>query len=130
MGIFYVITVIAMYVAFILLKKSETKQNLISFGILGGIAYLAYNILICMVFGALNVTTNLVFLSIANLIVAAGLGFKIFKDKEIQKYEIRKRDILAVLICIIIVCYMAVSQYTPLSKTVANASVDANANIA
>ena len=125
MGIFYVITVIAMYVAFILLKKSETKQNLISFGILGGIAYLAYNILICMVFGALNITTNLVFLSIANLIVAAGLGFKIFKDKEIQKYEIRKRDILAVLICIIIVCYMAVSQYTPLSKTVANASVDA-----
>ncbi len=79
-----------------------------------------------MVFGCLNITTNLLFLSIADLIVAAGLGFKIYKDKGIQSFEIRKRDILGVLICLAIVCYMAVDQYTPLSKTVANASVDAS----
>ena len=125
MGIFYVLTVIALLVTFILFKKSEKKQNLINQAILSVICYLGFNILICMVFGCLNITTNLLFLSIADLIVAAGLGFKIYKDKGIQSFEVRKRDILGVLICLAIVCYMAVDQYAPLSKTVANASVDA-----
>lgn len=125
MGIFYVLTVIAMLVTFVLFKKSEEKQNLISQAILSIICYLGFNILICMIFGCLNITTNLVFLSIADLIVAAGFGFKIYKDKGIQSFEIRKRDFLAVIICVSIVCFMAVDQYAPLSKTVANASVDA-----
>ncbi len=125
MGIFYVLTVIAMLVTFILFKKSEKKQNLVNHAILSVVCYLGFNILICMIFGCLNVTTNLLFLSIADLIVAAGLGFKIYKDKGIQTFEIRKRDVVGALVCLAIVCYMAIDQYTPLSKTVANASVDA-----
>lgn len=125
MGIFYILTVIAMITTFVLLKKSEKKQNLISFLILSVICYLGFNILVCMVFGVLNITTSLLFLSVANLIVTSGLGFKIYKDKEIQSFEIRKRDFAGALICLVIVCYMAVTQYSPLSKTVANASVDA-----
>lgn len=126
MEIFYVITVILMLVGFILFKKSENKINLISISILGIIAYLAYNILVCMVFGCIGITTNLLFLSIINLIVAICFGIKIFKDKKVQSFEIRKRDFLAVIICIIIVSYMAVDQYKPLANTVANASVDAS----
>ena len=125
MGIFYVLTVIAMIATFILFKKSEKKQNLVNHSILSIICYLGFNILVCMIFGCLNITTDLLFLSIANLVVVVGLGFKIYKDKGIQNFEIRKRDIVGVLICLAIVCYMAVNQYTPLSKTVANASVDA-----
>ena len=125
MGIFYVLTVIAMLVTFILFRKSEKKQNLVNHAILSVVCYLGFNILICMIFGCLNVTTNLLFLSIADLIVVAGLGFKIYKDKGIQTFEIRKRDIVGALVCLAIVCYMAIDQYTPISKTVANASVDA-----
>ena len=125
MGIFYVLTVIAMIAIFVLFKKSEEKQNLVNHLILSVICYLGFNILVCMVFGCMNITTNLLFLSIADLLVAAGLGFKIYKDKKIQSFEIRKRDVLGALICLFIVCHMAVSQYAPLSKTVANASVDA-----
>ena len=125
MGIFYVLTVIAMLTTFVLFKKSEKKQNLVNHIILSVICYLGFNILVCMVFGCLNITTNLVFLSIADLLVAAGLGFKIYKDKGIQSFEIRIKDFVGALICLSIVCYMAVDQYTPLSKTVANASVDA-----
>lgn len=125
MGIFYVLTVIAMIATFVLFKKTEKKQNLVNHLILSVICYLGFNILVCMVFGCMNITTNLLFLSIADLLVACGLGFKIYKDKCIQCFEIRKRDIFGVLICLLIVCHMAVSQYAPLSKTVANASVDA-----
>lgn len=125
MGIFYILTVIGLLLTFVLLKKSNEKLNLISWCIISVIAYLAFNIMICMIFGSLNITTNLLFLSIIDLIVVAVFGFKIYKDKEIQNFEIRKRDFLTVAIAVIIVCYMAVTQYTPLAKTVANASVDA-----
>ena len=125
MGIFYVLTVLAMLSTFVLVKKSNEKLNLVNWCILSLIAYLAFNIMICMIFGVLNITTNLLFLSIINLIVSAGLGFKIYNDKKIQEFEIRKRDFFAVLITVIIVCYMAVSQYKPLAKSMANASVDA-----
>lgn len=125
MGIFYCLTVFAMLITFVLFKKSNEKINLVSWGVITLITYLAFNIAVCMIFGVMNITTNLLFLSIVNLLVTAGFGFKIYKDKFIQSFEIRKRDILAVIISVIIVCYMAVSQYAPLAKTVANASVDA-----
>ena len=125
MGIFYILTVIILLTGFVLVKKSDEKRNLVSSCILGLIAYLAYNILVCMIFGSLNITTNLLFLSIVNLIVSAGFGFKIYKDKKIQTFEIKIKDFIAIVVCAIIICYMAVNQYKPLSKTVANASVDA-----
>ena len=40
MGIFYVLTVLAMLAAFVLVKKSTEKQNLINFCILSAILYL------------------------------------------------------------------------------------------
>lgn len=125
MGIFYLLTVLCMLSTFVLVKKSDKKVNLVNWCILSLISYLGFNIMICMIFGNLNVRTNLVFLSIINLIVSAGLGFKIYKDKEIQKFEIRVKDFIAVIICAAIICYIAVDQYVPLSNTVANASVDA-----
>ena len=125
MGIFYCLIVFAMLTSFVLVKKSDKKVNLINWCILSLIAYIAFNIMICMVFGVLNITTNLIFLSIIDLIVTAGLGFRIYKDKKIQSFEIRKRDFASVIIAVIILCYMAVTQYAPLSKTMANASVDA-----
>ena len=125
MGIFYCITVIAMLAVFVLFKKSEEKINLVYWCVISIVAYLAFNILVCMIFGCMNIRTDLLFLSITNLVVTAGLGFKIFKDKQIQKFEIRKQDILGVIICVCVICHMAVSQYAPLAKSVANASVDA-----
>lgn len=125
MTIFYCLTVIAMLAVFVLFKKSEEKINLVNWCVIALVSYLAFNILVCMIFGCMNIKTDFLFLSIANLVVTAGLGFKIFKDKGIQKFEIRKQDILGVIVCVCVVCHMAVSQYAPLAKSVANASVDA-----
>lgn len=87
LGIFYLLTVACMLATFVLVKKSDKKVNLVNWAILSIIAYLGFNIMICMIFGNLNIKTNLVFLSIMDLIVSAGLGFKIYKDKEIQSFE-------------------------------------------
>ena len=63
MGIFYILTVLCMLAAFVLVKKSEEKINLINWCILSLITYLAFNIAVCMIFGALNITTNLFFIN-------------------------------------------------------------------
>ena len=124
MGVFYIFTVICLYITFILLKKSDKKINLICWLIISIIAYLGYNIAICMIFSVLNFTTNLIFLSIINIIFTILFLFIICKNKEIQKYEIRKRDILAIIICFVIIGYMCKTQIRPFDLTVANASVD------
>lgn len=124
-GVFYLLTVAVMLATFVIVKKSDKNVNLIAWCVLSVIAYLAFNIMICMIFGNLNIKTNLAFLSIVDLIVAVGLGFKIYKDKKIQAFEIRIKDFIGVIICTVIICYIAINQYTPLSDTIANASVDA-----
>lgn len=124
MGIVYILSVLVLLGSFILVKKSEEKQNLVSFIILSIILYLAYNIAVCLIFGCLNIHTDLGFLSVINLLVSVGIGFKIYKDKKIQSYEIRKRDFLALAIICAISCYIAVDQYKPLSGAIATASVD------
>ena len=123
-AIIYILSVIAMITTFILVKKSEEKVNFVNWCVLSGIVYLGFNIAICMIFGTLNITTNLVFLSVVDFIVSLGFGFKIYKDKQIQSFEFRKRDIVAIIICLAIIGYMGKTQYRPLDRTVANASVD------
>lgn len=126
MGIFYILTVVAMLATFVLVKKSDKKVNLVNHLILSVISYLAFNIFVCMVFGVMNIKTDLLFLSIMDLLVAGGFGFKIYKDKKIQEFEIRWYDFVAVIFALVIVAYIAVDQYKPLAKTMANASVDAS----
>ena len=49
MGIFYCLTVIAMLAVFVLFKKSEEKINLVNWCVIAILAYLAFNIMICMI---------------------------------------------------------------------------------
>lgn len=124
-GVTYLIATFCMLVTFVLVKKSDKKVNLINWCILSIVTYLGLNIMIYMIFGALNIKINLMFLSIIYLIISIPFILKIYKDKAFQKFEIRIKDFIAVIVCAVIICYIAVDQYTPLSKTVANASVDA-----
>ena len=126
MSIFYLLTVVAMLVTFMLLKKSNEKLNVVVWCILSLIMYLGLNIAVCMIFGVLGVTTNLLFLSIVNLVISLVLLICIVKKKEVQSYTFKWYDFIAVAIICLITCYISVKQYTPLSDTIANASVDAS----
>ncbi len=124
-GVTYLIATFCMLTTFVLVKKSDKNVNLINWCILSIITYLGLNIMIYMIFGALNIKINLMFLSVIYLIISIPFILKIYKDKGFQKFEIRIKDFIAVIICALIICYIAVDQYVPLSNTVANASVDA-----
>ena len=122
----YVLSVIVLFISFLLVKKSDAKLNFVSQAILSFICFLAYNIAVVMIFGNLNFTTNLVFLCVFNFIVSIILFIKIFKDKVVQRYEFRVRDFIAMVVVLLIVGYISYKQYRTFDLTVANGSVDAS----
>ena len=124
MGIFYILTTIILIVSFLLFKKSNEKQNIIEWIILSIISYLGYNIAVCMIFGNLGIHTNLVFLSIFNILVSSFLCFKIFKKKEKQEYYLNRKNIVPVIFILLISIFVGIVQYKPADYSVATASVD------
>ena len=117
------ITTLSLIIAFLWMKKSESKQNLIGWIILSIIIYLAYNIAVCLLLGSIGIYTNLLCLSIVNVVMMVLCIIKIVRDKDRQKYFIRKRDIIAVFICIGIAGFASIKQYHPYDGTIATASV-------
>lgn len=124
MGIVYILTTIILMVAFLLLKKSNEKQNIVTWIILSLITYLAYNIFVCMLFGSLNIHTNLIFLSVVNLLISVALGIIIYKKKVLQQYYFDKKSILPLILILGIVIFVGIKQYKPFEDSIATASVD------
>ncbi len=106
MGILYVLTLIVLGIAFMAFKKSDEKLNFIKWLIIYLVSLFGYNVAIGMVLGLLNITSYIWFLSLINLAVAFGLGFKTLKNKEFQKYTVRKIDIFCLSIVLIIFLVM------------------------
>ncbi len=94
MAILYVLTLILLGISFMIFKKSEEKLNFIKWLIIYIVSLLGYNILIGMVLGLLNITSHIWLLSIINILVAVGLSYKAIKYKKVQKYFVRKIDII------------------------------------
>lgn len=92
----YVISVILLFILSFILKKKEEKINLTITFFISIIAFSCYNIVVCLFLKMLSLNTNLLLLSIFNYIVSGIFIYKIIKDKEIQKYFIIKKEIIAV----------------------------------
>ena len=125
-AVFYILSVIVLLAGFVFVKKSESKLNFVGMCILSFITYLAYNIVICMIFGCIGITTDLIFLSAVNIAFTILICFIMLKQRHIQSFEFRIRDFIAIFIVLLIVAYMNKTQYRTFDLTVANASVDAS----
>lgn len=124
MGIIYILNTVVLILSFLLFKKSEEKQNIIEWVIVSIIAYLGYNIFICMVFGVFRIHTNLVFLSIVNLIIIALFSYRIFIKKERQTYYFDKKNLIPIAFILLMSIFVSKVQYRPADYSVATASVD------
>ena len=124
MGILYILATLVLMVAFLLLKKSEKKLNILSWIVMSTVLYLAYNILLFFILGAVGLRVNLLALTLINLFISMIIGLKIIDDEAMQKYFIRKQDILAFILIILISIFVSIDQYRPFDKTVATASID------
>lgn len=109
MGIIYTLTVLILFISFVLIKKTDKKLNILSFiAITIGILF-CYNTFVCYILTFFTVPVTLLNLSIINLIISIALMFFIIRKKQIQSYEIHKIDILFILlllVAVLIVSYL------------------------
>ena len=124
MGIVYILTTIILILSFLFIKKSREKQNIIEWIILSIISYLGYNIAVCMTFGVIGIHTNLMFLSIINIIVSGFFAYLIFKKNKKQEFYLEKKNIIPVIFILLITVFVGIAQYKPADYSVATASVD------
>lgn len=111
MEIVYIITVLWLLTTTMLVKKSDEKQNVLLRATLSIILFTIYNILLSFIFLIIKVPYNLLALSIANIIISGITTYLICRKKQIQKYFIRIKDIIFMIILLIVVVGIAITQY-------------------
>lgn len=111
MNIFYIITALLVLIMQILIKKNDEKESLIKWITFSMLIFMAYNIVIVVVMSFFNIKSTLINLSIINIITSVILGFKIYSDKKIQKYNLEKREILAIMLFAIFAILIGIKIY-------------------
>ena len=77
MSILYIIFTMILIINFILIKKSDKKQNLLFWITMSIILILIYNVFASYILTLINVKSNLINLTIVNIIDSLILGIKI-----------------------------------------------------
>ena len=111
MNIVYIISTIFLLITYMLLKKNNDKQNLLSGIIISIIMLFAYNIAVNVILYFIQAKLDLNILSVVNFIISFGILLKILKDKDIQKYYIDKVDLIIVIIILIVASAVAIYNY-------------------
>ena len=111
MNILYIFTILAIYILFILIHKTEKKQNIMIWLAISAILILCYNIVICIIVSFVGIQCTLQNLSVCNSVVIALQGIILFKNKKIQKYYFKISDLIFSILLLCIVTLTAYSQY-------------------
>lgn len=124
MEVLYILSVILLGIAFMIFKKSDEKLNFIKWLIIFIVSMLAYNVVIGMILGLLRITSHLWLLSLINVLVAVGLGFKAIKTKDIQKYCVTKYNVVGLLLVLAVFAVMFVKDLYIFSGDITHAAID------
>lgn len=111
MGIIYLISIIALSLVFILFKKTEKKENIIFWIFLTLVLIICYNTFEVYILSLLKIKSYLITLAIINFILAILGAIHIKNKKQIQKYYLKKFDIIAIISIFIVVIVIAYQRY-------------------
>lgn len=111
MGIIYLISAIALMIVFLLLKKTDKKINIIFWIFLTLVVMLCYNVFLCYILSLLKIKSYLITLTIINLVFTIAGAIYLKNKKEIQKYYLKKFDILAIISILIIVITISYQRF-------------------
>ena len=110
-SIWFVLGFVSIYSAFFGMKKTDEDQNGIVWGVMSFIVILCYHALAAAVFNLIKLPINLWSIGCANILGSLILWRTILKDKLIQKYFWRKKDIIAVVILLLPVLAVSINQF-------------------
>ena len=112
-SILYVTGFLLCFSAVLLLKKSDGKLNGVMWLILSLLAQLCWGGLVAGIINIVHIPINIYSIGLVYLITAALLGFKIYRDKCVQKYEWHLLDILFSLAVFFTVAVMVYAKTGP-----------------
>lgn len=102
MGIIYALTLLALIISFILIKKTEKKLDAISFTAITIVLTICYNAFVAYVFTFIRIPVTLLSLSITNTLISAIMLTNIIRKKQIQKYTLSKINLINIIIILIV----------------------------
>lgn len=126
MDFIYIVSMIILGIAFMLYKKSEEKISFVKWLIIAILAGISYNIVVAMFFGLLAIKLNLLVFSAINLIIACMLGWKAVKNKEFQKYEFSKLEIIGLISIVLLFCVMLVKDMKIQNGDIVHIAIDSS----
>jgi len=110
MSIIYVLSSLMLFILTILLKKSDKKLEIIKTTIMLVILKLAYNAFICFIMNQVNIPITLLNLTIINTIISILIIVGILRKKQIQAYELDRKNIIIlvsfILLTLIILVFL------------------------
>jgi len=110
MSIIYIISVITLFVSFLLLKKSEKKLDITSWVAISIVLLLCYNTFLCYMFTVINIPISLLTLAIINFIISTIFIIYISKGKR-QLYIFKKYDIMVLAIIVVMTFLIAIKNF-------------------
>lgn len=109
MGIFYAVSVIILFVSYLLIKKTEKKIDILIQVALAFVLLFCYNTFICYILTFFTIPITLLDLACINLVFSTIMIIYMIKTKKIQSYSIKKIDLLYIFILavgVIVVSYI------------------------
>lgn len=103
MSIIYLISAVTLITVFMLINKSNKKQNVLLWVFMSIMFFFCYNSIIVYILSTCYIKSTLLILSIINIIVSILLFIFFIKNKATQKYYLEKIDIITVILILVLV---------------------------
>ena len=111
MSLIYILISLITITIFIVLKKTNKKENIVLWIILSIILLMCFNIFVTLIFSIIKIKSTLTNLSIAQIILIIPMIRQIILKREIQKFYIKKYDIIISILLLILIVIIAIKQY-------------------
>ncbi len=111
MGIVYGVSSLAIFINYILLKKTDKKIDILKQIVYGIVLLFCYNALICYILTFFTIPITLLGLSIINLILSIPMTAYMVKTRNIQKYKFEKVDLIYIVLLGIIVLTVSILNF-------------------
>ena len=109
MGIVYIISIVILFVSYIMIPKNDKKMDLLKHIVLTFVLLFCYNTFICYILTFFTIPITLLGLSIINVTISSIMIGYMIKIRKLQRYEIKKIDILYISIlgiAVLIISYL------------------------
>lgn len=111
MGIVYQISIIALIIAFLVIKKTDKEENILFWLFLSNIILLCYNVFECYILSFIKIKCSLALLAIINFSISILIFVIVKKKNEKQRYYLKWQDIVIAILILLTVLGISYKRY-------------------